>query len=80
MFDVGYYLFNPNLTTIHPMTINLLLLKWLAKSFARPKPGPAARPHLKQRQMLPTLPQNKRRIVRFQDDDSPPGNRIQWRQ
>jgi hypothetical protein len=62
------------------MTINLLLPKWLARRFARPRPKPATPAQLKQRQLLPTLPKpQKRRFLRFQDDDSPPGYRIQWR-
>ena len=62
------------------MTINLLLPKWLARRFARPRPKRATPAQLKQRQLLPTLPKPKRRAIRFQDDDSPPGYRIQWRQ
>jgi hypothetical protein len=62
------------------MTINLLLPKWLARKFARPKPQAAIRPHLKVRQILPTLPTNQRSPARFQDDNSPAGFRIQWRQ
>jgi hypothetical protein len=34
---------------------------------------------LKTRQVLPELPKGKRDAVRFQNDDSPPGYRIQWR-
>jgi hypothetical protein len=62
------------------MTINLLLPKWLARKFARPRPKAAIRPHLKVRQILPTLPTNQLRLARFQDDSSPAGFRIQWRQ
>jgi hypothetical protein len=62
------------------MTINLLLPKWLARRFARPRPKRATPAQLKQRQVLPTLPKQKRQFIRFQDDDSPPGYRIQWRQ
>jgi hypothetical protein len=56
------------------------LLKWLARRFARPQPKQVTLAQLKQRQLLPTLPKQKRRFIRFQDDDSPPGHRIQWRQ
>jgi hypothetical protein len=63
------------------MTINLRLPKWLTRRFARPRPKQPAQPHLKQRQLLPTLPYHQRPPPpRFQDDDSPPGYRIQWRQ
>ena len=68
-------------STINPitfMTINLLLPKWLARRFARPRARRATPAELKQRQLLPTLPEQKR-LDRFQDDDSPPGYRIQWR-
>ena len=61
------------------MTINLPLPKWLAQKFARPKPQALVRAHLKTRQILPTLPQGKPGSIRLQDDDSPPGHRIQWR-
>jgi hypothetical protein len=62
------------------MTINFLLPKWLARKFARPRPPAVPRSHLKVRQVLPMLPKTKPGSVRFQDDDSPPGYRIQWRQ
>jgi len=61
------------------MTINLLLPKWLARRFAKPRPGRATAAALKQRQVLPTLPNREQNPVRLQDDDSPPGYRIQWR-
>jgi hypothetical protein len=64
----------------NPMTINLPLPKWLARRFARPRPRRATPAPLKQRQLLPTLPTQMRQFIRFQDDDSPPGYRIQWRQ
>jgi hypothetical protein len=60
------------------MTINLLLPKWLARKFARPRPRAGTRSHLKVRQVLPTLPKSKPGSVRFQDDNRPPGYRIQW--
>ena len=62
------------------MTISILFPRWLARRFARPRPGQKVRPHLKIRQVLPTLPKNKRTFARFQDDNSPAGGRIQWRQ
>jgi hypothetical protein len=64
----------------NPMNIKLPLPKWLARRFARPRPGRPASAKLKQRQLLPTLPKRKRRFIRFQDGDRPPGYRIQWRQ
>ena len=62
------------------MTINLLLPKWLRRRPVRPRPKRATPAQLKQRQLLPTLSKDGRRVVRFQDDDSPPGYRILWRQ
>jgi hypothetical protein len=61
------------------MNFTILLPKWLVQKLARPKPPLAAPPDLKQRQLLPTLPKADLRTARFQDDDSPPGHRIQWR-
>ena len=62
------------------MTINTYLPKWLARRFARPRPRPAIRPQMKMRQILPTLPKSRRSSARFQDDASPEGRLIQWRQ
>ena len=62
------------------MTIITYFPKWLARRFARQRPNRAIRPQLKQRQILPTLPGKQSAPARFQDDDSPPGYRIQWRQ
>jgi hypothetical protein len=61
------------------MTIKLQLPKWLATKFAKRQPPTVARAQLKQRQVLPTLPKNQPNVTRLQDDDSPPGYRIQWR-
>jgi hypothetical protein len=61
------------------MNFSILIPKWLAQRFARPKPPPAVPSNLKQRQLLPTLPKADLSTARFQDDDSPPGYRIQWR-
>jgi hypothetical protein len=47
----------------NPMIINLLLPKWLARKFARPRARTALRPELKRRQILPTLPEQKRYFV-----------------
>jgi hypothetical protein len=60
------------------MTINLPLPKWLARKFARPRPGVASRAELKKRQVLPTLSISKLNNARFQDDDSPPGFKVRW--
>ncbi|HEY4416117.1 MAG TPA: hypothetical protein VGO57_10525 [Verrucomicrobiae bacterium] len=61
------------------MNLSILIPKWLAQRFARPKPSPVLRANLKQRQILPALPKNHQGVGRFQDDDSPPGRRLQWR-
>jgi hypothetical protein len=61
------------------MNLSILLPKWLARKIARSKASPRARPLLKQRQLLKTLPPPEPQPPRFQDDDSPPGYRIQWR-
>ncbi|HTB85113.1 MAG TPA: hypothetical protein VK742_15795 [Candidatus Sulfotelmatobacter sp.] len=61
------------------MNLTILTPKWLVRKIARPKPPPRARYQLKQRQLLKTLPTPEPPVARFQDDDSPPGYRIQWR-
>jgi hypothetical protein len=51
------------ITQTKTMIINLPLPKWLARKFARPRPRAALRPELKRRQILPTLPEQKRYFV-----------------
>jgi hypothetical protein len=63
------------------MTITQYFPQWLRGRFQKPVPQNVkvkARGK-KDRQVLPTLPDLKRAQVRLQDDDSPPGYRIQWR-
>jgi len=62
------------------MTLNFLLPAWLMRKFIRAGPAVATRPALKQRQLLPTLPLKRATNVSFQDDNSPAGYRLQWRQ
>jgi hypothetical protein len=61
------------------MTIKLPLPKWLPRRFAKPIPRAVTRARLKERQLLRTLPNDAPKHARLQDDDSPPGYRIQWR-
>jgi hypothetical protein len=61
------------------MTISQYLPRWLRSRLQQPAPQKIRTLSKKDRQVLPTLPNVKRPAVRFQDDDSPPGYRIQWR-
>jgi hypothetical protein len=45
------------------MIINLPFPKWLARKLARLRPQAVIRPQLKRRQILPTLPEQKRYFV-----------------
>lgn len=61
------------------MTITQYLPQWLRRGSRKRAPKIARALSKKQRQALPTLPQSARPPARFQDDDSPPGYRINWR-
>jgi hypothetical protein len=61
------------------MTIAQYLPQWLQSRLRKPAPQKVASLSKKDRQALPTLPKPQRPPIRFQDDDSPPGYRINWR-
>ena len=61
------------------MTIAQYFPQWLRSRLQKPAPQSVSARSKKQRQILPTLPNPKRRSIRFQDDGSPPGYRILWR-
>lgn len=62
------------------MILNGFIPKWLARRLARSRSFGKVRSQMKVRQTLPTLPEGRPASKRFQDDDSPAGYRIQWRQ
>ena len=63
------------------MTIVQYIPQWLRPRLQKPAPAPPQAKTLSKKdwQVLPTLPTRKRPPIRFQDDDSPAGYRIQWR-
>ena len=61
------------------MTIAQCLPRWLRSRLPRPVPQKLTTVNKKDRQVLPTLPKPERLPIRWQDDDSPAGCRIQWR-
>jgi len=68
--------------TINPqethMTIVQYLPQWLRNRFSKPAPPKPTTANKKDRQVLPTLP-NQTRSVIFSQDDSPAGYRVLWR-
>ena len=60
------------------MTIAQYLPQWLRNRFSKPAPLKPTTASKKDRQVLPTLP-NQTRSVIFSQDDSPAGNRVPWR-
>ena len=60
------------------MTITQYVPRWLRVRLRKPAPQITKPINKKERQILPTLPRTD--SVRLQDDNSPPGYRIQWRQ
>ena len=61
------------------MTIVQFCPQCLRIRFQKPAPQNPKALGKKDRQVLPTLPNAKCSVARFQDDESPPGFRIQWR-
>jgi hypothetical protein len=61
------------------MTITQYVPQWLRVRFQKPAPQKAQPINKKEKQILPTLPKAPSPPVKLQDDDSPPGFRIQWR-
>ena len=61
------------------MIIAQYIPQWLRSRLQKPAPQKARVRTKKERQILPTMPNLKRPPIRLQDDDSPPGYRIQWR-
>lgn len=61
------------------MTLTQYLPQWLRRRSQKPAQPKASILNKKDRQVIPTLPQSARPPARFQDDDSPPGYRINWR-
>ncbi len=61
------------------MTITQFLPQWLRRAAQKPARLKPRYVSMKDRQILPTLPQMTRPPARFQDDNSPAGCRISWR-
>ena len=60
-------------------TIVQYIPQWLRSQLQRPAPRRITTANKKSRQVLPTLPKQKRPPIPWQDDSSPPGYRILWR-
>ncbi len=61
------------------MTIEAFLPQWVRVRLRKPRPSPAKSLSKKEHQVLPTVELPAQPPVRLQDDDSPPGFRINWR-
>jgi hypothetical protein len=53
--------------------------QWLRARWQRPSPRQTTNVNKKDRQVLPTLPKQKRPPIPWQDDSSPAGYRVLWR-
>jgi hypothetical protein len=62
------------------MTMTQYLPKWLRGRLRKPAPQKVTRLSKKARQVLHTLPSLKQSSTEFQEDESPAGFRILWRQ
>ena len=61
------------------MTITQYFPQWLRGRLQKAEPQKVRTPSKKERQVLPTLQNVKQRVARFQEDESPPGVRLQWK-